>query len=47
MRLPEGLLPELDAWVQDGVISGEQRRPILARYDTPETAAQQASAVLT
>jgi uncharacterized membrane protein len=47
MRLPEGLVPELDAWVQDGVISGEQRRAILARYDTPETAAQQASAVLT
>lgn len=47
MRLPQGLLAESDAWERDGVITAEQRRAILARYDAPETGAQQASAALT
>jgi uncharacterized membrane protein len=47
MRLPQGLITESEAWQRDGLITGEQRRAILARYDTAAAGADQASAVLT
>lgn len=47
MRLPHGLPAELDAWQRDGLITVEQRRAILARYDPAGNEAQQASTVLT
>lgn len=47
MRLPHAVLTESEAWQRDGVITGEQRRAILARYDSATSPAQQASAAVT
>lgn len=47
MRTPPGLVSESEAWQRDGLITAEQRRAILARYEPAESAAQQASAILT
>jgi len=47
MRAPRGLVVESEAWQRDGLISVEQRRAILARYESPATAALQASRTLT
>ena len=47
MRLPHGVLTESEAWERDGLITGEQRRAILARYEPAQTEGQQASALLT
>jgi uncharacterized membrane protein len=46
MRMPDGLATELDAWERDALITADQRRAILARYDHT-TDAQQAEAMLT
>jgi uncharacterized membrane protein len=45
MRPPEGLVAESESWCRDGLISEEQRRAILARYDV-DTGAAQASRIL-
>ena len=45
MRLPHRLGRELDAWHSDGLISEDQRRAILARYQ-PATDAEQVSHTL-
>ncbi len=47
MRLPQGLRAESEAWQRDGLITAEQRRAILARYEPAASPAQQASATLT
>lgn len=47
MRLPQWLLAESEAWQRDGLITDEQRRAILGRYEPAHTAAQQASSTLT
>lgn len=44
--MPDGLATELDAWERDGLITGDQRRAILERYDHTSDA-QQAEAMLT
>jgi uncharacterized membrane protein len=46
MRLPHRLGRELDAWHRDGLISGDQRRAILARYEPAASASSQASNTL-
>lgn len=47
MRLPPGLLTELQAWQRDGLITDDQRRAILARYEPEQSASQQTSLMLT
>ena len=47
MRLPTWLVTESEAWQRDGLITDEQRRAILARYEPSATAAEQASSALT
>ena len=46
MRAPPGLVAESQSWCREGLISEEQRRAILARYDV-ETDATEASRILT
>jgi uncharacterized membrane protein len=46
MRLPHRLGRELDAWQRDGLISDDQRRAILSRYEPAASASQQASTIL-
>lgn len=46
MRLPHRLGRELDAWHRDGLISGDQRHAILARYEPAATASAQVSNIL-
>jgi len=46
MRLPHRLGRELDAWQRDGLISDDQRRAILARYDPVASASSQVSTTL-
>lgn len=46
MRLPHRLGRELDAWHRDGLISDDQHRAILARYEPAASASQQVSTIL-
>jgi uncharacterized membrane protein len=46
MRLPARIGRELDAWHHDGLISDDQRRAILSRYEPAVSAAQLGSNIL-
>lgn len=46
MRLPPWLGRELDAWQRDGLITGDQRRAILARYAPSPASSELVSRVL-
>lgn len=47
MRTPPGLIAESEAWQREGLITAEQRRAILARYESTADETPQPGALLT